>query len=81
MTILANKDVGIVKRLATRPAHVAHPATDLPIRPSLRYVRNTYRIRSGEELQIRGLLAWALVLVDRFIVVGAGFDVRSDSPI
>lgn len=81
MTILADDDVGIVVRPAARPPHIAQPAAHLPVRPRLRYVRNAHRVRSGEELQIGGLLARPLSLVDRYVVVAAGFDVRSDGPV
>lgn len=81
MTIVTDENMGIVIRPPTRTSHVAQPPPRRPISPRLRYVRNTNRIRSGEELQIRSLLARALLLLDDHIVEAAGLDVRSVLPV
>ena len=81
MPIIANEYMGIVSGPPTRSSHIAQPPTHLPIRPRLRYIRNTNRIRSGKELQIRSLLARALVLVNDYVDVAAGLDMRSMVPV
>ena len=68
MTTIVNDDGGIVPRSTARISHIAQPSTRLPIRPWLRDIRNVNRIRSCEQLQIQSLLAWALVLVDLYVL-------------